>query len=109
MPTRPPTRTDMADTDELAARAGEAARLMKLLASESRLRILCELAQGEACVTALSNAVGLGQSALSQHLAKMRAEGLVTFRREGQTLHYRIDNPAAERILMLLKDVFCGV
>lgn len=97
----------MSDTDDLAARAGDAARLLKLLASERRLLILCELAHGEACVTALSARVGLAQSALSQHLAKMRAEGLVAFRRDGQTLHYRIENPAAERILRLLQDVFC--
>ncbi|WP_107989350.1 ArsR/SmtB family transcription factor [Breoghania corrubedonensis] len=97
----------LSDPDDLSARAGDAARLLKLLASESRLQILCELAQSEASVTALSKAVGLGQSALSQHLAKMRAEGLVTFRRDGQTLYYRIENPAAERILLLLKDVFC--
>ena len=97
----------LSNPDDLSARAGDAARLLKLLASESRLQILCELAHNEASVTALSKAVGLGQSALPQHLAKMRAEGLVTFRRDGQTLYYRIENPAAERILGLLKDVFC--
>lgn len=97
----------LSETADLAGRAGEATRLLKLLASESRLLILCELAKGEASVSALAREIGLGQSALSQHLARMRSEGLVTFRRDGQMLYYRIDNPTAERILLLLKDVFC--
>lgn len=94
--------------DRLAEQAGEAARLMKLLANERRLLVLCKLAgAGEMTVGALANAVGLSQSALSQHLALMRAEGLVRFRREGQTLHYAIADPTAERLLSTLREIYC--
>lgn len=96
------------ETDRLAAQASEAAKLMKLLANERRLLVLCKLAgAGEMTVGALANAVGLSQSALSQHLSLMRAEGLVTFRREGQTLHYAIANPMAERLLSTLREIYC--
>lgn len=102
-----PSAAPVLDTTDLAARAGEAAKLLKLLANENRMLVLCELAKGEASVSALSQTVGLSQSALSQHLAKMRAEGLVAYRREAQTLYYRIENPDAERVLAVLKEVFC--
>jgi DNA-binding transcriptional ArsR family regulator len=96
------------EIDRLAEQAGEAARLMKLLANERRLLVLCKLAgAGEMTVGALANAVGLSQSALSQHLALMRAEGLVRFRREGQTLHYAIADPTAERLLTTLREIYC--
>ncbi len=96
------------DYDDLAAKAQEASRLMKLLANERRLLLLCRLAgAGEMPVGALVDAVGLSQSALSQHLAMMRAEGLLAFRREGQTLYYRIADPAAARLLAMLKDIYC--
>ena len=68
--------------------------LLRALANERRLMILCKLVEGgEATVGALAETVGLSQSALSQHLAKMREEGLVAFRRESQTLWYRIADP----------------
>lgn len=93
---------------DFGARADEATRLLKLLANEKRLHILCELANHrEMSVTDLSEAIDLGQSALSQHLARMRAEGLLAFRRDAQTVYYRIANPDADRILALLKDIFC--
>ena len=96
------------DMTELYAKVEEPVRLLKLLANDKRLLILCELVQaGEMSVNALAESVGLGQSALSQHLAKMRAEGLVKFRREAQTLHYSIADPNAEKILMLLKEMYC--
>lgn len=89
-------------------RAEDAARMMKLLANEKRLMILCRLAEaGEASVGTLAESVGLSQSALSQHLAKMRQEGLVAYRRDAQTLFYRVDDVNAGRILMLLKDIYC--
>jgi len=97
-----------ADYADLADKAEDASRLMKLLANERRLLLLCRLASaGEMPVHALCEAVGLSQSALSQHLALMRAEGLVAFRRDGQTLHYRIADPAAGRFLAMLKDIYC--
>lgn len=97
-----------ADMAELEAKAAEAAALLKLMANENRLLILCRLAlKGEMAVGDLAAAVGLGQSALSQHLAKMRADGLLATRREAQTVFYRIADANAQRLLMLLKDIFC--
>jgi DNA-binding transcriptional ArsR family regulator len=92
----------------LEQRAAEAARLLKLLANENRLLILCRLAAArEMPVGELAQAVGLSQSALSQHLARMREDGLVATRREAQTIHYRIADPDARRVLALLKNIYC--
>jgi len=89
-------------------KASEAAGLLKLLANENRLLILCQLAiHGEMSVNGIAGAVGLSQSALSQHLAKMREEGLLGTRREAQTVFYRIADPNAARVLALLKDIYC--
>jgi ArsR family transcriptional regulator len=88
--------------------AGEATSLLKALANECRLLVLCHLAEsGELSVGALGERVGLGQSALSQHLAKLREEGLVATRKEAQTVYYRICDPRAEQLLALLHDLFC--
>jgi DNA-binding transcriptional ArsR family regulator len=92
----------------LERKASEAAGLLKLLANENRLLILCRLAvKGEVSVHDIAEAVGLSQSALSQHLAKMRDEGLVATRREAQTVFYRIADDNAARLLTLLKDIYC--
>jgi DNA-binding transcriptional ArsR family regulator len=92
----------------MVERAGEAAALMRALSSEPRLLILCNvIAEGELPVGALVDRVGLSQSALSQHLAKLRDEGLVAFRREAQTLFYRVADPRAGQVLGLLQDIFC--
>jgi DNA-binding transcriptional ArsR family regulator len=88
--------------------AGEVAGMLRALANERRLMILCKLVEwGEANVNTLADAVGLSQSALSQHLAKMRAEGLVTYRRESQTLWYRIADPRIEQLFSTLHRLFC--
>jgi DNA-binding transcriptional ArsR family regulator len=93
---------------ELERKAAEAAALLKLLANENRLLILCRLTlNGEMSVSSLTTAVGLSQSALSQHLAKMREEGLLATRREGQTVFYRIADPNAARLLEALKGILC--
>jgi DNA-binding transcriptional ArsR family regulator len=93
---------------ELATRAGDAARLLKLLANERRLLVLCHLAAaGEMNVTDLGNLVGLSQSALSQHLALMRDDGLVECRRVGVTMLYRIADPIAESLMTTLKNLYC--
>ncbi len=98
-----------ADMAELAENAGEAANLLKMLANENRLLILCHLAvQGEVSVGELAESVGLSQSALSQHLAKLRQEGLVGARKDAQTAYYRITNDNAGRVLSLLKDIYCS-
>lgn len=90
------------------AKAAEAAALLKLLANENRLLILCRLAQvKEMSVTDLVAAVGLSQSALSQHLAKMREDGLLATRREAQSVFYRLADRNAVRLLKLLKSIYC--
>ena len=94
--------------DQLERKAAEAAGLLKLLANENRLLILCRLAlAGETSVSALTAAVDLSQSALSQHLAKMREEGLLATRRQGHTIFYRIADANAARLLQSLKGIFC--
>ena len=80
-----------------------------MLANEKRLLILCFLAaRGEMTVGELVGVVKLSQSALSQHLAKLRADGLVEFRRASQTLHYSVTDQRALRLLQVLKEIYCG-
>ncbi|HEX5377671.1 MAG TPA: metalloregulator ArsR/SmtB family transcription factor [Phenylobacterium sp.] len=104
--------TDLAarpSTDELtglADSAGSAARLLKLLASEQRLLLLCRLVEGEASVGVLAEHAKMAQSATSQHLAKMRGEGLVATRRDAQTIYYRLNDPAAVRVLDTLCEIY---
>jgi ArsR family transcriptional regulator len=90
-------------------KAGEVAGILRMLANERRVMILCKLVQaGEANVTMLAESIGLSQSALSQHLAKMRAEGLVTTRRESQTIWYRVADPRIEQLFATLYALFCA-
>jgi DNA-binding transcriptional ArsR family regulator len=99
---------ELVEIDVMVGCAQAAAQLLKLLANEKRLVILCFLAtRGEMPVGALAEALNLSQSALSQHLAKLRRDGLVQFRRESQTLHYRLADPRALRVLVVLKEIFC--
>lgn len=103
-----PVSTADPDLSQLERKAAEAASLLKLLANENRLLILCRLAANrEMSVGKLVDAVGLSQSALSQHLAKMRDEGLVATRRQAQTVYYHIADDNAARVLKLLKGIFC--
>ena len=88
--------------------AAEVAGILRAIANERRLLILCKLVEwGEANVNSLADAIGLSQSALSQHLTKMRAEGLVTYRRESQTLWYRIADPRIEDLFATLHRLYC--
>ena len=88
--------------------AMEVADILRALANERRLMILCQLVEyGEATVGSLVEAVGISQSALSQHLAKMRDEGIVTFRRDSQTLWYRIADRRVEELFATLHHLFC--
>lgn len=94
--------------DALEHQARQVAAMLRAIANERRLMILCKLVEwGEASVTSLAAAVGLSQSALSQHLAKMRAEGLIAFRRDGQILWYRIADRRIEELLATLHRLFC--
>jgi ArsR family transcriptional regulator, virulence genes transcriptional regulator len=111
MPIRSLRRKKVADDTSIATlehKAAEAAGLLKLLANENRLLILCQLSVNqEMSVGDIAGAVHLSQSALSQHLGKMREDGLLATRREAQTVFYRIADPNAARLLALLKDIYC--
>ncbi len=88
--------------------AAAAAALLRLLASERRLLVLCTLmAEGEAPVGRLAKRAGLSQPAMSQHLAKLREDGLVTTRRAGTTIHYRIADPRVLQIMETVQSIFC--
>ncbi|WP_028917961.1 metalloregulator ArsR/SmtB family transcription factor [Pseudoxanthomonas sp. J35] len=88
--------------------AGEAAAMLRTLGHEQRLLVLCLLiGHGELNVSQLLEQVELSQSALSQHLARMRADGLVDCRREGQAVYYRIADPRVATLVGALKSVFC--
>lgn len=85
-----------------------AAALLRALGNERRLLVLCLLIEhGELSVGGLLERIPLSQSALSQHLARMREEGLVAYRRESQTLYYRIADPDAQKLVAALKSIFC--
>jgi DNA-binding transcriptional ArsR family regulator len=95
--------------DVLEEKAEEVAGLLRTIGNDKRLLILCRLAlEGELSVTALANAVNLSQSALSQHLAKLRSEALVATRREAQAIFYRIADEKVRRLLTALYDIYCA-
>ena len=93
---------------EMREHAGDAAQLMKALGHESRLMVLCTLSEGELSVGQLNELVGLSQSALSQHLGVLRRDGLVTTRREAQTIYYSLVDGPANKIINVLHDIYCG-
>jgi DNA-binding transcriptional ArsR family regulator len=93
---------------QMKEHAADAAGLMKALGNESRLMILCMLAEGERSVSDLNATVPLSQSALSQQLARLRQQGLVKTRRESQTIFYSLSNGPADRVINLLHDIYCG-
>ena len=96
------------DPAAFEAHAGMVADLLKALGNTRRLMVMCKLAEHrEMNVGTLAEELGISQSALSQHLAKMRAEGLVAFRRESQVLWYRIADPRCERLLATLYELYC--
>jgi len=98
-----------ADLATFEANATMVAGILRALANERRLMVLCKLVEwGEGSVGALADAAGLSQSATSQHLAKMRDEGLVEFRRDSQTLWYRIAEPRTELLLGYLQKLYCS-
>ncbi len=105
----------MADTaqpddsfDAMAAHARGAAALLKALAHDGRLMILCHLAAGEKSVTELESLLGSRQAAVSQQLARLRADGLVTCRREGKAIFYTVADVRARRLIVLVHEMFCA-
>lgn len=93
--------------EEMKAHAGEATRLLKALANESRLMILCNLSEGEMTVGQLNEFIPLSQSALSQHLALLRRDNLVQTRRQAQTIYYSLVEGPASQIIQVLHDIYC--
>lgn len=102
------TGPERAEALQLQESATQVAALLRQLASVPRLLLLCHLMEaGEMTVGALTACLGLSQPGVSQHLARLREEGLVAARREGTTLHYRVADPRVGQILLLLRDMFC--
>ena len=96
------------DLEELRHHAQDAAKLMQALSNPNRLMIMCVLSQGEHCVSELNEELALSQSALSQHLAVLRKQGLVSTRRQAQTIYYSVAEGPAMDIVALLHQHFCG-
>ena len=96
------------DLNALKDSAKNASNLLKVMSNEWRLLILCHLASGDESVGELEKKLSLSQSALSQHLAVLRREKLVTTRREAQTIYYSIDSDDAKAIMETLYDRFCS-
>ena len=96
------------DITRFEASATAAARLLRALANERRLMILCQLSAGELSVGELLPRIGLSQSALSQHLAVLRSDGLVATRRDGVSIRYRIADSAAAQVMATLAAIFCS-
>ena len=95
-------------TDEMPAKADEVSNFLKGLANPHRLLILCALVKGERSVTELIGATGIAQTSMSQHLAKLKEEKIVDFRRQHRTLFYFIDHPAVMELMAVLYTHFCG-
>jgi DNA-binding transcriptional ArsR family regulator len=93
---------------ELAGKATEAAELLGALANGKRLMIMCHLLESEMSVNTLAEKVELSQSALSQHLAKLRALNLVSTRRDGQTIYYRVASDDVRAVLETLYSIYCA-
>ncbi|MDP1520826.1 ArsR/SmtB family transcription factor [Porticoccus litoralis] len=97
------------DLETLQENATKASALLKSLANPSRLMVLCALVSREHTVTELETLTGLSQSALSQHLARLRDEKIVTTRRDAQRVFYRLSNPNVTAILETMYGIYCGV
>ena len=94
--------------DVMRELAREACGVLKQLANEQRLMVLCHLADGEKTVSELQNLVGLEQSSLSQHLAKLRNEGIIHARRRSQSKFYSITDENTLQIIGLLHSMYCS-
>ena len=106
MPRRPASSRSSAE--QMSAHAADASQLLKALANEKRLMILCLLADGERTVGEINALLDLSQSALSQHLAVLREDGLVQTRRDAQNVIYSLPRGPAKRIIDVLHGVYCG-
>ncbi|PZX14647.1 ArsR family transcriptional regulator [Celeribacter halophilus] len=106
----PITSGTMSETelDVMMSNACEASQLLKALSHEGRLMILCHLVTGEKSVTELEELLSARQAAVSQQLARLRLEGLVTPRREGKAIYYSLTDDRPKRILEVIHDMYCS-
>ncbi|WP_434356758.1 metalloregulator ArsR/SmtB family transcription factor [Parasalinivibrio latis] len=96
------------DQELMEQNAPQAVTLLKAMANERRLFILCYLLEGELSVGVMSEKVGLSQSALSQHLAWLRRDGLVKTRKEAQTVYYSLKSDEARKVMETLHSLYCA-
>jgi len=95
------------DMDRMASNAMEASNFLKAISHEGRLMILCHLASGEKSVTELEELLSARQAAVSQQLSRLRLEGLVTPRRDGKAIYYRLTDDRPKQIMEVVYDLFC--
>jgi len=100
--------TNDIDLEEMQKAAGQASTLMKTLGHQGRLMVLCQLATGEKSVGELAEILDIQQSPLSQHLSRMRNEGLVATRRDAQTIYYSLDSGEAGKVIECLYNLYCA-
>lgn len=93
--------------EALRGAAGQAVAALKVLANEDRLLLLCQLSQGELCVSELEEALDIHQPTLSQQLGVLRSEGVVNTRRQGKNIYYSVADPALLEILAVLYRLYC--
>lgn len=93
---------------DMLTQAQAASAFLKAMAHEGRLMILCHLSSGEKSVTELEQLLQSRQAAVSQQLARLRLEGIVSCRREGKTMYYALQDPKAARLIALVYDMFCA-
>lgn len=105
--TKPRPIKTSAELAHMIDKAREASEMLKALSHERRLLLLCLLAEGEKSVTELEQFLGERQSAVSQQLARLRLDRMVTTRREGKAIYYRLASEDVRKILSALYDVFC--
>lgn len=95
------------DIEQMREAAGQATAMLRVMANEDRLMLLCQLTQGEACVSELEQLLGIRQPTLSQQLAILRTEEIVSTRREGKKIFYRVSDARAVSVLATLYDLYC--
>lgn len=100
--------TEQFDAAMMRKKTEDVSDFLKLLANPTRLLVLCNLTTAECCVSDLEKGVDISQSALSQHLAKMREEGIIEARKKGQQVYYSIADTNVARVLHVLNDIFCA-
>lgn len=99
--------SDTLDLSQITEKSAQAASLLKLLSNQHRLLILCHLVEGELCVSELEERLNISQSSLSQHLARLREQGIVDFRKESTTVYYRLADEKAKTVLETLYELYC--